>query len=157
MTAHDDAAFATVVCGSRTAHSCSPDDPGPEWRGIRIRVPARVAITPGGTEVPVCGLYTLDLLAIRKAPVLRLLALDQATGLSYGGAVIDRDASPIAPDPVASEPSDADLEGLATSSYFNENLLRRVRLPLKPGRYTVTVEYGEQRSNAVSVDLVVDR
>lgn len=157
MTPDDDAAFRDVKLGSREASACSPPDPGPEWRGIRIRLPARVVLGAKSARVPVCGLYSLDLLAIRKAPEFRLLALDLATGLSHGGVIRDRDDGSPAPDPLAGSLSAADLEGLSTASYFNENLFEHLRLPAKPGRYTVTVEYGGQRSNSVTFDLVAGR
>lgn len=157
----DDALFRKVPLNTREPNPCSPKDLGPKWRGIVIQAPKRVLLGSGENTgqafatVPICGLYTLDLVNLMNGSPMRLIAIDRATRKMYTGAVVDADPSPDAPPPDDGEPVDpAALKGLATSSYFNPDLVNYVGLPARSAVYDVMVEYGGVQSNKVTIEIV---
>src|SRR2546423_8811780 len=88
----DDKTFAQVPLNTRERTACSPQNPGPEWRGILIQAPARAAhpASAGAGKapkgVPVCGLYTLDMSALAASGPMMLVALDRQRGEIFKGA-----------------------------------------------------------------------
>ena len=156
----NDQSFRDVPLNTREQNPCSPKDPGPQWRGILIQAPTQVSFGHGAVArevfaaIPICGLYTLDLSSLMNGAPMKLIAIDKKTQKIYTGAVVDEDPSPEEPPPT-SEPLDpAKLKGLATSSYFNLNLVSYVRLPAHLALYDVMVEYGGMQSNKVPIEIV---
>jgi len=155
----DDRLFAQVTLNSRERTACSPANPGPRWRGILIQAPSRAAhpaaksaAKPPG--IPICGLYTLDIPAIAASAPLTLVAVDTLRGEVFRGAVVDEDPGPEEPPP-GNEPFDpAQYAGVATSSYFNPNLAKYVKLPPRSAVYEVFVEYGGAVSNRVKIEVL---
>ncbi|MFO1350296.1 MAG: hypothetical protein U1F68_06295 [Gammaproteobacteria bacterium] len=138
----------------------SSKDPGPKWRGILIQAPKQVLFGRGQeadeafAAIPICGLYTLDLVDLMNGGPMVLIAMDKKTQKIYTGAMVDADPSPEEPAPNDAPPDPAALKGLATSSYFNPNLASYVQLPARPAVYEVMVEYGGMQSNKVTIELV---
>lgn len=159
----DERLFNNVPLNTREPNPCSPQDPGPKWRGILIQAPKRVVFGRGQqageafAAVPICGLYTLNLLNLTDGAPMRLIAVDRNTQKAYGGAVVDADPSPEEPPPDEEPLDPATLKGLATSSYFNLNLVSYVGLPARSAVYDVMVEYGGLQSNKVVIEIVAGR
>ena len=155
----DEKLFENVPLNTRELSPCSPKDPGPNWRGILIQAPKQVSFGRTGKgetykAIPVCGLYTLDMLSLMDGKPMRLIAVDKHSQKIYTGEVIDEDPSPEVPPP-GQEPLDyAQLKGLATGSYFNVNLVSYVKLPVHLTEYEVMVEYGGNQSNKVTIKIV---
>jgi hypothetical protein len=155
----DDKTFAQVPLNTRERTACSPQNPGPEWRGILIQAPAHAAhpASPGAGKapkgVPVCGLYTLDVSAVAASGPMMLVALDRQRGEIFKGAVVDDDPSPEIPPPNRAPFDPARYAGVATGSYFNPDLAKYVKLPVRPAIYEVFVEYGGAVSNRVTIEL----
>jgi hypothetical protein len=101
----------------------------------------------------VCGRYTLDMSAVAAGGAMILVALDRQRGEIFKGAVVDDDASPEIPPPNATPFDPARYAGMATGSYFNPDLAKYVKLPLRPAVYEVVVEYGGAVSNRVSIEV----
>ena len=159
----DNAQFLKVALNSREAQPCSPKPPAGSWRGLLIQAPTQVSYKPGErvdgqfAAIPLCGFYQLDLLALQDDKPLMLVAVDQANGQTYRGPVLDEDAGNNEPQPGPQKVDPALLAGMSTSSYFNPNLARYVRLPERAAQYSVHAEFGGMQSNSVTVDLVLRR
>ena len=110
----DDRLFDQVPLNSRERTACSPDNPGPRWRGILINAPTRASRQTG--SIPICGLYTLELTAIAANLPLTLVAVDVQRGETFKGAVVNKDPSPEVPPPGKKPFDPTRFQGLATSS-----------------------------------------
>ena len=100
-----------------------------------------------------CGLYTLDVAALAASGPMVLVALDRQRGELFKGAVVDSDPSPDDPPPNRAPLDPTRYAGVATGSYFNPDLAKYVRLPLRPAIYEVFVEYGGAVSNRVMIEV----
>jgi hypothetical protein len=156
----DETMFKSVV-NTQGPNPCSPKDPGPAWRGILIRAPKQVSLTPVSGDspaiiIPVCGYYMLEVLSLLdSAQQMKMIAKNLKSGRVYQGDVIDRDPSPEIPPP-DDKPLDPAtlLPGLAIGAYFNKNLAEYVNLPRAPAIYEVYVEYGGLQSNKAIIELI---
>jgi hypothetical protein len=151
----DDRLFEQVPLNSRERTACSPPSPGANWRGILINAPSRADIKnkkPGG--IPICGVYTLDMNAIAASPPLTLVAVDKQRGETFKGAVVDDDPSPEVPPPGQKPFDPAQFKGVATSSYFNPDRAKYVKLPARAATYEVFAEYGGAVSNRVTIQVL---
>lgn len=151
--------FQNVRLNMNERNACSPDNPGPNWRGIRIQAPDSALIRHGkkGAEfsiIPLCGLYTIDVADLLDGKPMVIVARDQRTGTLYRGDVVIRRHVHDVPDPEERKVTPEQVKNLATSSYFNRNVAEFVALPQWPAVYEVHVEFGGLKSNKVVVRLV---
>ena len=156
----DERLFEQVPLNSRERTACSPANPGPKWRGILIQAPSRAwhPAAPGAPKkpggIPICGLYTLEMTAIAASGPLTLVAVDVQRKETFRGAVVDRDPSPEEPPPGEKPFNPAEYRGIATSSYFNPDLAKYVKLPPRSAVYEVFAEYGGAVSNRVTIQVL---
>ncbi len=162
----DQKLFLNVPLNSNDPNPCSPPDPGPDWRGIKIQAPEQVLFKRGErvgeygafAAITICGYYLMDVPTVPWTQPMRLFAVDTTTGTGYSGDVIELDPSPEEPPPEDEEPlSPEEVKGLASGGYFNPNLADFVRLPEEPAVYNVHVEYRGFKSNVVTVALVEEK
>jgi len=158
--------FENVPLNTYQESPCSPELPGPLWRGIIIRAPGKVLFKKGEVvpdetgwymafmKIPVCGLYMLQPPAEKDLGFLKIVAQDKKTGRAYSGDVYDKDPSPIVPQPDSEKSRKAGRNRPdAIGRYFNPNLAAFVSLPQEPAVYEVYVEFWGHRSNVVTVEL----
>lgn len=154
--------FENIPLNSYEPSECSPESPGPSWRGMVIRAPERVTFEKGRESsidgafaaIPICGYYLIEYSQMPEAQAMRFVATDIGTGIRYFGDLLEQDESPEEPEP-DDEPADPEeLEGMASGGYFNSNLAHYVELPEASGLYDVYVEWGETRSNVVRIEVV---
>lgn len=157
-----DAAFATIALDTFEESPASPvveDD----FRGIRIAMPSRVAVADL-ERIPVCGTWALshDRLE-RYGPVvddLVFLVRDRDTHQSYTGNFrMHEDPG----DPADPEPAGPDADGedspeiapdeITSKGWFNYNLGRVWKAPLRPARYRMVVVLDDLESNAVDFEV----
>ncbi len=152
--------FAAVEVNRDGPNRCSPPPQGDDWRGIAIRGPSRLRVPRGlgydalTATIPICGFYRFSLDALDGKGAMRLVAVDQASGAVFSGAVVDLDPSPVLPEPDLGPVRRERLIGRAVGSHFNPNLTDFVRLPPRAASYAVHVEFCGHRSNPVAIDVV---
>ncbi len=152
----DDRVFEQVPLNSRERTACSPQSPGAKWRGILINAPSRAdRRSKKAVAIPICGVYTLEMNAIAASPPLTLVAVDLQRGETFKGAMVDDDPSPEVPPPGQKPFDPAEFRGVATSSYFNPDLTKYVKLPIRSATYEVFAEYGGAVSNRVTIQVLV--
>jgi hypothetical protein len=151
--------FADVPLHTSNPAPCSPEPPGPEWRGILIAAPERVTMDRTGVAlhppapIPICGYYLLDVPREPTEEAIWLVLTEPATETTREAPVTSQDPSPVAPPPERSlDP--ALLEGVASGSYFNPDLTTFLPLPPVAATYEVTVRYRGFTSNTVTIDVV---
>lgn len=156
----DDELFGNVPFDTSKQTACSPADPGINWRGVKVRAPSQVVL-PGkdapqsALRIPLCGIYCLDLATVIRHPGrLMLVVIDDATGKTYRGAIVDRDPNPTIPPPRSAKIDPAIYKNQAFGAYFNYDVAAYVALPLQPARYRVKVEWSGHESNEVSIAVV---
>jgi hypothetical protein len=157
---NDENLFQQVPLDTNEQTSCSPADPGFDWRGVVIRAPSRVVLPEKSLQhspliIPICGLYLVDVANISRHPGPKIAVVaDEVLGQVYKGELIKRRREPTIPRP-PSPPLDPSAN-LAFGDYFNVNIAAYVTLPLQPARYRVKIEYAGYHSNEVTI-VVVER
>lgn len=153
----DDSAFGKVVLGSDDQYPCSPPEPDPFWRGIVIKAPRVAALrnrdesNPQFPRVPICGYYMLvDSREISEG-ALEVVAIDVNSKEVYRGRVVDEPDSDEMPPP--DDGSDPTYNTVAFGGYFNINLARYVKLPGKEATYDVSLQWADEKSNVVRIQL----
>lgn len=155
----DQSLFQNVRLNSSERSACSPENPGPNWRGIRIQAPDSAVIRSGkkGAEfgtIPLCGLYTVNLADLLDDRPMMIIARDQRTGVTYRGEVVETGDGHDVPHPQGERKMTRErARNLAISSYFNRNVAEFVELPQWPATYEIHIEYGGLKSNTVVVRL----
>jgi hypothetical protein len=156
----DDKLFDQVPFDTEDQNACSPADPDFGWRGVKVRAPSQVVLSGKdapqlGLRIPLCGVYRLDLAKVIQHPGrLMLVVIDDATGKTYRGAIVDRDPSPKIPPPRSAPIDPAIYKNQAFGAYFNYDVAAYVALPLQPARYRIKVEWSGYESNEVSIAVV---
>jgi hypothetical protein len=158
----DDERFAAVATDSFVPCDLTPQPDGDE-EGIRIVAPARVTFAPGEADalrVPVCGSFLLPETSVPLGgdplEYLRLFARDADSGEEFSAWAL----APQRRGPAAQEPPEEADPDVSVGGYFNVDLVERVHLPARPGRYEVRVEFlaedepGHAKSNLAVVELV---
>ena len=143
MQPHDEQ-FQKVRVNVNGRNACSPPLPPIGWRGIRIAAPARATI---GDQVPICGVYLIDVAAERSP--MRLVARHARSGWIASAELTDLVDEPRA-EPL--ESAGRQRSGTAAGGYFNPNLVDY--LAVEAARYEVWIEWRGLRSNAVTVELL---
>jgi hypothetical protein len=154
--------FADVPLNANERHACSPPQPAPDWRGVVIRAPSRVAFKPGETvgqhgafvAIPICGYFSVEANFAGANEPMKLIAVNRRTGQSYSGPIVELDSSPEEPPPEEDETyTPQQLAGLASGGYFNPNLTDYVALPAEAATYAIQVEFRNYKSNVVVVEV----
>jgi hypothetical protein len=148
----EDKIFFQVPLDSTAPSACSPVDPGPEWRGVMIRAPKDVPVAT--RRFPLCGFYNLDMASLEGDQPLVVYAVERASKRTYQAEIAEADASPEAPRPELEPVDPVLLEGMAVGGYFNHNLFDYLQLPATRGAYDVFVQFGREKSNTVTVNLI---
>jgi len=159
----DQKLFLDVELNSKGPNPCSPEKPGAGWRGIIINAPEQVKFKRGEkvgeygafAAIPICGYYCVNVPSVPDEKPMRLIATNTKDGKTYTGQVTELDTSPDEPSPREGiSVSPEDVKGLAIGKYFNPNLADFVKLPEESAAYKVWVEFREQRSNVVTIEIV---
>ncbi len=165
----DDELFENVPFGTNKQTTCSPAEPGIDWRGVIVRAPSQVVLPGKDTShpaliIPLCGIYRINLAKAMRHPGPRMLIVtDVDTGQLYRGAklyrgaIFNRDQSITIPPPRSRPRDPAAFEGIFSGTYFNIDVASYVALPPQPARYRVKVEWSGYESNEVSVAVVQRR
>lgn len=151
--------FKNVPLNTSEENPCSP--PEIDSTGIAIQAPAEVtiAVNDANKAIPICGLYMVELLALKKNNLpLKLNVYHIESDFKFSGFMIEKEPHLQAPEPKpqfqVDEP-EPDLSGTVIGSYFNPNLLKYVKFPLLPGFYEVHAEYADLASNKVTIKVVI--
>jgi len=156
--------FLSVSLNEKGPGPCSPPEPAnPRWLGILIRAPHVVRckkddIADGHgafAAIPICGFYMAEIRRDVPWEPMRIVAVDVRTKKTYAGDIRELEEGVAAPPP----PS-APLPPLARMSsaggYFNPNLADFVEIPKSTATYEVHVEFRDLKSNAVTIELIVE-
>lgn len=143
---------------------CSPDieDFDFEWRGIKINMPEKVAISGGANgvlqseemRIPVFILLQLTLDRLIKYEFERegvtLIFVDRKTGKSFTENLLETGATL----PVEKhEFSQQEMEQSVMRYFYNINALEFIELPEKSTTYDVYATFEEFKSNAMTITL----
>lgn len=151
---NEDKLFFQVPLNSTEPTSCSPSNPGPEWRGVIIRVPKRIPVD--SKIFPLCGFYNVEMAELEDGNPIAVFAVERASRQTYSAYIADEDPSPEAPRPQLEPVDPTLLEGMAVGGYFNPNLYDYLQLPAGSATYDIFVQYGRRQSNTVTVEIVED-
>jgi hypothetical protein len=161
----NDNIFKEVQLNTNRQHACSPSPPRPNWKGVVIRAPKTVTVKRGEavgtsgafTTIPICG-YSLVSASIKPEKPMRIVAVNNSTGIVYSGEIVNLDPSPEAPPPLDEEPlSEKEVIGIDVGKYFNPNLADFVKIPHETAQYNVHVEYRNYKSNVVTINVVEEK
>jgi len=157
---NDDKSFDNVPFDRDEPAACSPADPGFGWRGLKVRAPSHVVLPDKDSPhsafiVPLCGRFCVNVAkAIRNPGLQILIVTDEATGHTYRGPIVEREADLLIPPPRSAPLKAEDYEHQAFDGYLNVNVASYVALPLHPARYRLKVEWAGYVSNEVSIAVV---
>jgi len=136
---------------------CSPAEPGPDWQGVVIVAPRRVALGVGEQpSLPICGYFLVPVLKAMDGDPLALEIRHTDTGAVVRARVVEpaRNEFEVPPPDDVPELDRDELVGVSSGGYFNIDAQHYLAQPLKPGRLEVVVTYAGARSNPVQVELV---
>lgn len=162
-TTFSDPAFDEVIEGSLLSNACSPEEPGPEFRGLLLAGPEVVTYEPGDFDpitgafarVVVCGTYRLDFSTLDLdgdfVESIVLMAVDEARRETFNGTMATVENALAPPDADAFEPGD--FAGDVLTGYFNPNLAVVLDLPERPADYVVYAVLGPYESNRVPISV----
>jgi len=155
MPPADDSVFAHLPLYSNEPNACTPPDPGVDWRGVLIAAPARVTLPAGNTtpSAHICARYMVETTRLLEGKPMTMHVEEKATGATFQGAVLDEDPNPIAPEPHRRPIDPATVANMSNGATVTRDLFQFVKLPRKPARYEVYVEYGGYASNRVVIDV----
>jgi hypothetical protein len=162
MALIQDRDFEEVEPGSLTSFRASPDlESDEDFRGIRIRGPARVSFGPRTRDplsgafahIVVCGAYHFDAdyLGGRFLPRLVVVAVDARTHVARAGIMEAVPNQVDVPDPPGGAPPGFSVGSVV--EYFNPNLATLLDLPEQEARYVVYAALGSFVSNVLVIDV----
>ena len=158
---YEPAIFRDVPYGTVMASPCSPQIVDPSFRGIAIRVPARIAARPNEElVVPICGYYVLPTAEAVTAGGMQVhmrnLADPSRPPFEVSVTGGRQRNVPADPPPQGSRPIDVRrFAGQISKSYFNLDIQQFMEQPLPPGTYDIVVSYGRAQSNVGRIEIAV--
>ena len=161
----NDNMFQEVQLNTNRQYACSPSPPKLNWKGVVIRAPKTVTFKHGevvGTSgafaaIPICG-HSLVSASIEPEKPMRIVAVNNSTGIVYSGEIVNLDPSPEAPPPLDEEPlSEEEVIGIDVGKYFNPNLAEFVKIPHEAAQYNVHIEFRDYKSNVVTINVVEEK
>jgi hypothetical protein len=105
--------------------------------------------------IPICGYYLAEIRRDLPPEPLRIVAVDIKTKKSYAGPITELEKGIAAPPP-PSPPRPPSARKSSAGGYFNPNLADFVALPKATATYEVHVEFRDLKSNAVTIELIVE-
>lgn len=159
MTTEDKKFFA-IELDTNSPNECSPKVPSGAGQVIAIAAPTRVPFERGKLGprgafaiVPICGTTMMSVPSPPTNEPIVFHVQDPKTKKTYEGPLRMLDESPDIPPDDDVPPSPESLKGVFVTSYFNQNLLDHVALPIGAGKYEVYVSWRGVISNHVPFEI----
>lgn len=150
--------FKNVNLNSTEESACSPESPGPSWRGIIINLPKKIfyssTLEKGSIRMPLCGYSLNDYADMVNSEPMTAIIVNKSTDISQKAILLEEDPSPEVPDPYEEPINPGDMEGMAIGGYFNYDLQSYLPVELKPGTYDISVKYAGKVSNTATVEII---
>ncbi len=149
--------FDKVDLGTFLESPCSPRFPTPKAVGVLIRMPDRISVpSTGAGRWPVCITAQLTGAEIERYPhvfqPVHVVIVDDERGETVSGSLW-KDRTFRSPEPLSM--TDEEKKTITIASYYNVNVLERIDLPRRNGRYHVYVTLNAHKSNVCTIEVSV--
>ncbi len=135
-----------------------PTSPKPEnelWRGVIISAPERATLSRSKPALLLSGFFRVQGANFPKDDRLKVVATDTATKKESSAFLGQKDNSPDVPPPPRKAPDPEVVKRMVFSQYFNSDIMAALGLPWANATYKVRVQFGDLRSNEITVQVIV--
>lgn len=149
--------FSKVPVNTELENLCSPEEPEADWCGILINGPQKIILNHIDEEIfiPICGFYQIETANLLDSKPITLNVMLEGRDEIYSGFSIESSQDLEIPKPQISKLKPEDVKDELSLGYFNPDLLEYVDMPITNGVYKVFVEYGNRKSNIITISLEI--